>query len=120
MINTAFAELRSGHPRPVALEIPPDVLQGTADAPLRDRALSRPVPPDQVTLREATELLRAARFPVIQAGGGAAAADAGTALQELAERLQAPVVLTEGARGILPSNHPLALTSLGASRLPSR
>ena len=113
LINTAFAELRSGHPRPVALEIPPDVLQGTADAPLRDRARSRPVPPDPVTLREAAELLRAARFPVIQAGGGAAAADAGTVLQELAERLQAPVVLTEGARGILPNSHPLTLTSLG-------
>jgi len=58
-------------------------------------------------------LLREARFPVIQAGGGAAAADAGEALALLAERLQAPVVMTEGARGLMPSGHPLALTGLG-------
>jgi acetolactate synthase I/II/III large subunit len=89
------------------------VLQRTSDAPLRDRASPRPVTPDQTTLREVAALLRKARFPVIQSGGGAAAADAGAALLELAERLQAPVVMTEGARGLLPSRHPLALTGLG-------
>jgi len=113
LVNEAFVQLRSGHPRPVALEIPPDVLQQTSDAPLRERASCRPVAADEAILREAIALLREARFPVIQAGGGAAAADAGTALLELAERLQAPVVLTEGARGLLPSRHPLVLTGLG-------
>jgi acetolactate synthase-1/2/3 large subunit len=113
LVNEAFAELRSGHPRPVALEVPPDVLQGRSDAAVCDRAAGRCVAPDRTTLRDAATLLRSARFPVIQAGGGAAAADAGAALLELAERLQAPVILTEGARGLLPSRHPLVLTGLG-------
>jgi acetolactate synthase I/II/III large subunit len=113
LVHEAFSELRSGHPRPVALEIPPDVLQETTDATLFDRAPVRRVIPGPGKLQEVVNLLRGARFPVIQAGGGAAAADAGAALLKLAERLQAPVVLTEGARGLLPSSHPLVLTGLG-------
>ena len=113
LVHEAFVQLRSGHPRPVALEIPPDVLQETSDAGLFERAPLRRVLADTARLQEVATLLRAARFPVIQAGGGAAAADAGAALLRLAERLQAPVVLTEGARGLLPSSHPLVLTGLG-------
>jgi len=113
LVNEAFAQLRSGHPRPVALEIPPDVLQHVGDAGLRGRAPRRPTEPAPGILQEVVTLLRGARFPVIQAGGGAAAADAGPALLELAERLQVPVVLTEGARGLMPSRHPLVLTGLG-------
>jgi acetolactate synthase-1/2/3 large subunit len=113
LVHEAFTQLRSGHPRPVALEIPPDVLQETTDAPLLDRAVGSLVKPQADTIGAVADRLRKARFPVIQAGGGAAAADAGSALLELAERLQAPVVLTEGARGMLPSSHPLVLTGLG-------
>ncbi|HVW69332.1 MAG TPA: thiamine pyrophosphate-dependent enzyme [Steroidobacteraceae bacterium] len=113
LVNEACAQLRSGQPRPVALELPPDVLQQTAEAAVLDRAPVARLAPDPTQLKEAASLLRGARFPVIQAGGGAAAADAGTALLELAERLQAPIVLTEGARGVLPSRHPLVLTGLG-------
>lgn len=113
LVHEAFSELRSGHPRPVALEVPPDVLQETSDARLFDRAPVRRTPPDPGKLQDIVNLLRTARFPVIQAGGGAAAADAGVLLQKLAERLQAPLVLTEGARGIVPSSHPLVLTGLG-------
>jgi len=113
LVHEAFAELRSGHPRPVALEVPPDVLQETSDADLFERAPVKRAAPDSAKVQEIADLLRGARFPVIQAGGGTAAADAGAALLKLAERLQAPVVLTEGARGILPSSHPLVLTGLG-------
>jgi acetolactate synthase I/II/III large subunit len=113
LVNEAFGELRSGHPRPVALEVPPDVLQQSCDAVLYERAPSRPTLPAEGVLSGIVALLRNARFPVIQAGGGAAAADGGAALLEVAERLQAPVVLTEGARGLLPSKHPLVLTGLG-------
>ena len=113
LVSEAFRQLRSGHPRPVALEIPADVLQAITDAPLHERAPSSVLDPDLATVREAARWLRDAKFPVIQAGGGAAAADSGEALVELATRLQAPVVMTEGARGLVGSRHALALTSLG-------
>lgn len=113
LVNEAFVELRSGHPRPVALEVPPDVLQGLTEALPQDRAIARPTAADPTMILRAAELLRGARMPVIQAGGGAAAADAGPVLAQLAERLQASVVLTEGARGLMPSGHPLVLSGLG-------
>ena len=113
VVHEAFSRLRSGMPRPVAIELPPDVLQQAAEASLHERALGRREDPPEGALQDVARLLRDARFPVIQAGGGAAAADAGEALAALAERLQAPVVMTEGARGLMPSSHPLALTGLG-------
>lgn len=113
VVHEAFKQLRSGMPRPVAIELPPDVLQQSSAAPLHERARGQRQAPQENALREAAHLLREARFPVIQAGGGAAAADAGEALTFLAERLQAPVVMTEGARGLMASSHPLALTGLG-------
>lgn len=113
VVHEAFSRLRSGLPRPVAIELPPDVLQQSVDASLHDCARAEYDAPDDGTLREAARLLREARFPVIQAGGGAAAAAAGEALALLAGRLQAPVIMTEGARGLMSSDHPLALTGLG-------
>lgn len=113
VVHEAFSQLRSGMPRPVAIELPPDVLQQSVDTSLHERAAAQREAPHEGTLKEAARLLREARFPVIQAGGGAAAADAGEAIRLLAERMQAPVVMTEGARGLLPSSHPLALTGLG-------
>lgn len=113
IVHEAFRQLRSGIARPVAVEIPPDILQESTDAPLLARAPAHTEMPTHEALQNALESLRTARFPVIQVGGGAAAADCGEALARFAERLQAPVVMTEGARGLLPSCHPLALTGLG-------
>lgn len=113
LVHQAFVELRSGHPRPVALELPPDVLQAKGVSAVLPRAQPDPLVPPAAAIAEAAAILAAARFPVIQVGGGAAAADAGEAVRALAERLQAPVVMTDGARGLLDDDHPLALTSLG-------
>ena len=114
LVHEAFVQLRSGHPRPVALEIPPDVLQETVDAVTYfDAAPFAPTPVDTDRSTEAARLLAAAKFPVIYAGGGVGAANAGEALRRLAEKLQAPVVMTEGARGAMSLKHPLALSTLG-------
>ena len=37
LVHRAFAELRSGRPRPVGLEIPPDVLAASADMEIPGR-----------------------------------------------------------------------------------
>jgi acetolactate synthase-1/2/3 large subunit len=115
LVHEAFGQLRSGHPRPVALEIPPDVLQASADAiDYFDAAPFIPTPVDSDLAIEAGRILAAARFPVIYAGGGVGAGNAGEALRALAEKLQAPVVMTEGARGSISLEHPLALSTLGS------
>ena len=113
LVHEAFVQLRSGHPRPVAIEIPPDILQQRAVSQLLPRAPRDSVAPDSDLIAQAATVLADANFPAIYAGGGAMAADAGKAVRELAEHLQAPVILTEGGRGLIDDRHPLALTALG-------
>jgi acetolactate synthase-1/2/3 large subunit len=63
-------------------------------------------PPSVPDLAEAAARLATAKQPVILAGGGAR--HAGLALQALAERLDAPVIQTTNARGLMHA-HPLAV-----------
>jgi len=105
LLDRAFARLLTGRPGPVHIEIPTDVMPLAApDAP-RAPLPQRPAP-DPTTIAEAASLLDAAQRPVILAGGGARQCNA--ALTALAERLDAPVILTVNARGLLHA-HPLAI-----------
>lgn len=120
LIREAFHRLRTGRPRPVAVEIPPDVLEATAEIdlvpPESRSSLVAENQPDPELLDKAASLLRAAERPVIYAGGGVVAADGTEALRVVAETLQAPVVMTPNGRGALSDLHPLALTSVGGPK----
>ncbi|KXF77567.1 hypothetical protein ATN84_09410 [Paramesorhizobium deserti] len=104
VLARAFALFASSRPGPVHIEIPIDVMgEPLADA----RRLPDTASPPRLsaeTLEELTQLCLTAERPVILIGGGAkgAAAD----LKDLAEKLDAPVVATTNARGILHA-HPL-------------
>jgi acetolactate synthase-1/2/3 large subunit len=113
LVHEAFVQLRSGKPGPVALEVPPDVLQARGSPVIVPRAEFRPTAPSADAVAEAVKILSSAKFPVIYAGGGAAASGAGKAIADLAERLQAPVVMDENARGLIDDRHPLALPTFG-------
>jgi acetolactate synthase-1/2/3 large subunit len=63
-------------------------------------------------LAELVRLVRASTSPVIWAGKGVRAAFAHEELAELAELLQAPVILSGDAAGALPDTHPLATGQL--------
>jgi acetolactate synthase-1/2/3 large subunit len=109
----------SARPRPVHIELPINVMLADAShLPVPDRPvrLTRPSPA-QAGLAEASALLRSAKSPVILLGGGAVAAAKGVRI--LAERLDAPVVMTTNARGILPPDHTLGV-SLTASMPETR
>jgi acetolactate synthase-1/2/3 large subunit len=118
----AIRALRTGRPRPVVLEVPHDLLAAVAEIdPIRRVAPpAAPQVPDAVALERAVELLEGARFPVIYAGGGVVAADAQAELAELAQRLQAPVVMGEMGRGALSDRHPMAANLLAARPLMRR
>lgn len=114
LIHEAFVQMRTGHPRPVAVEIPPDVLQARAEVTLCDAAAPpRPRAPTASDIATAAQWLRDARHPVICAGGGVLAASGSAALDRLAKKLNSPVVMTDNGRGALPQRHPLALLNLG-------
>lgn len=115
LVQQAFGELRSGHPRPVGLEIPPDVLQARGEVSLLAAAVApTPEAPPAADLAQAAQWLREASLPVVYAGGGVLAAGACEALQVLAERLQSPVAMSDNGRGALSDRHPLAVLNLGS------
>src|SRR5260370_3306803 len=115
LVRAAVKELHSGRPQPVGLEIAPDVLSASADCTLIDPPTHEDgrMRPDPAAIEKAAALMATSRFPVIYAGGGVLAAGATAALQALAERLSAPVVLSENRRGALSDRHPLALNAVG-------
>jgi acetolactate synthase-1/2/3 large subunit len=112
LVREAFTQLRSGRPRPVAIEVPPDVLAATSRAAAAERVAAAPLAPDEQQIRDAASRLLAAKRPMIVVGGGVLASDASVALQALAEALEAPVLMTENGRGALDARHRLAFDAL--------
>ena len=106
VVARAFAAMRAGRPGPVHIEIPTDLMEARVPAgPSRPHAFSPPEPSARA-IDAAARLCRTASRPLILAGGGAVRAE--QAIRELAQRLDAPVVLTTNARGLL-AGHPLAV-----------
>ena len=108
-VRRAFQELCTGRPRPVELELPPDVL--TAPAPEGDEGPDTYAPPAPTpeAVADAAQLLSNARRVLIWAGGGAVRSHAGEELAAVAELLGAPVVTTPEGKGAIPEDHPLSL-----------
>lgn len=114
LLARAFGIFNCARPRPVHIEIPLDVLEMSADSlDLLPRTLPKAPAPAPAATKEAAKLLDTAKRPLILAGGGARRS--AEALQQLAERLQAPVALTTNARGLLPCGHPLLLDGVQSS-----
>jgi acetolactate synthase I/II/III large subunit len=106
VLARAFALFASSRPRPVHIEIPIDVITAPGDdLPLEPRPLPGPPGPDPAAVGRAANLLAGARQPLLAIGGGAVPAAA--EVVALAERLDAPVINTVNAKGILPPGHPL-------------
>lgn len=109
----AFAIATSGRPGPVHIEIPQDVL--LAEATLMDAYERVVIPPARLSdadLGRMVEQIRASRKPVIWAGKGVRATFSHDALTELAELLEAPVIIAGDAAGSLPDTHPLSTGQL--------
>src|SRR5712691_10575781 len=104
LVNEAFRQLGDGRPRPVALEMPLDIMALEGEVALPPVEAPPPAPPPDPELIERAAKLRAA-------------ADAGAELLALAERLQAPVVTYTGGKGILSDRHYLAQNLLAGHDL---
>jgi acetolactate synthase-1/2/3 large subunit len=114
-VREAMRQLRTGRPRPVVIDIPPETLEDESDVTLLDRApVERPAAP-AAAIERAAGILGAARHPVIVAGGGVNLAGAHGALLALAEHLQAGVIMTAEGKGALNDASHL---SLGAGLWP--
>ena len=118
-MHGALHQLRSGVPRPVAIESPMDVLGQKADiGGIQEVPGEAPLAPDVRAIEDAAKLMATAEHPVIVVGGGAL--HAGESLREVAEALQAPVIAHRMGRGILDDRHPLSVTQPAGARLWKR
>jgi acetolactate synthase-1/2/3 large subunit len=112
VIHEAFRQMRSGRPRPAAVEVPPDVLQMTGEVRLGEPLPPERLPADPEKLARLAERLGKAERPVLLAGSGVHVGGAWQELRGLAEALEAPVVMSDAGRGALPDSHRLAFNQL--------
>ena len=122
VIREAFHIATTGRPGPVLVDIPKDIVDPRNPSSSMDwywptdDDVSSGLPGYKPTtkghprqIREAAELITAARRPVLYVGGGILKARAAEALRELAELTGIPVVTTLMARGAFPDDHELCL-----------
>jgi acetolactate synthase-1/2/3 large subunit len=117
-LREAFRIAQSGRPGPVLVDITKDAQQNSA---IFDFAAAAPQPyrphpmlsADSASIREALELLRTAKRPVILAGQGILHSGAMQQVRALAERTQIPVACTLLGLTAFPASHPLNLGMMG-------
>jgi len=118
LVRDALCAAHTDRPQPVAIEVPPDILQAKDEVELLASSVP-PAPrvPEPAAIEQAAALLGKATFPVIWAGGGVVSSNASRALTTLAERIGAPVVMSQNGAGAISAHHGLALSSLAGRAL---
>ncbi|TCC08525.1 thiamine pyrophosphate-binding protein [Kribbella soli] len=101
------------------LVLPDEVQVLPSESPAKGpagRLSRRRIRPDDDTLARAAAMIGDARRPVLVVGHGARGAE--DQVRELAEHLNAPVLTTFKAKGLVPDTHPLGAGVLGRSGTP--
>ncbi|MEM7405827.1 MAG: thiamine pyrophosphate-binding protein [Pseudomonadota bacterium] len=121
LTRRAFMVATSGRPGPVVLDVPEDVCHDTypfdpEELVADERYHSAPAyrtRPARDALAEAAALLRAARRPIVLAGGGVHLSDAAETLQAFAEAQSIPVAHTMTGKGAIACTHALSAGLFG-------
>jgi len=108
ILRLAMHKLSIGRPRPVEVEIPFDIWSSKNEVNFAGIETDVIMPINRAKIKEATIMLSKASYPVIWAGGGTITGNATKELQQLAEQLHSPVVMTAEGKGAISGTHPLA------------
>jgi acetolactate synthase-1/2/3 large subunit len=111
VVHEAFRHLRTGRPRPVEIEVPPDILMAQSEVTLYEQESLQASVGDPDLLDRAAKLLGQAAKPIIFVGGGIHSRGGWEQLQLLAELLEAPVVMSSNGRAALSERHYLAMVA---------
>jgi acetolactate synthase-1/2/3 large subunit len=117
-VREAFQIARSGRPGPVLVDITKDAQQATATFSFEAAAprAYRPHPmlrAESASIREAIDLIKSAKKPVILAGHGIVESGAQREVLAFAESQQIPIATTLLGLGCIPAAHPLQLGMMG-------
>ncbi len=105
-LDRSFSAFRTERPRPAIIELSTDLLAADAHDPDPvPRIAERPAPPEPTALAQAAAWLAASKRPILIVGGGAQ--DSGALVAALADRLDAPIILTSSGKGSVAEDAPL-------------
>jgi acetolactate synthase-1/2/3 large subunit len=114
-VRDAVYQLKSGRPRPVEIEMPPETMEDEGEVELLEPTQYVRPAASAADVDRAAEMLLAAERPLIYAGGGVHLSGAHDALAAVAEYLQAGVVQSAEGKGAISDASDL---SLGAALWP--
>ena len=107
-IAEAFYLAADGEPGPVVVEIPRQILRGTAEYRVYSKIDRKgPTGDDQSKIAQITDMLINARLCGIYAGKGALSAS--EQVKHIAELLSIPVATNISGKGVIPEDHELAV-----------
>jgi acetolactate synthase I/II/III large subunit len=116
-IKEAFYVASTGRPGPVLVDMPKDVLGGTAvfnyPKSISMRSYNPHTEGHLKQLEKAAALMAKAKRPVLYVGGGTILSNASEELRKLAKKTAIPVTTTLQGLGAFPENDPLSLGMLG-------
>lgn len=114
VVRKAFKVAEAEKPGCSFIDFPENIaeIENIDKKPLKRQSPLPPQPhPAKVT--QAAQIIENARFPIIIAGNGVIRSNASSALEDFASKLNIPVATTFMAKGAIPSNHELALGTIG-------
>ena len=119
VVNEAFHIANTGRPGPVLIDFPMDILKqefdypdDEADANIRGYKLIGKANESQI--KKVAEAIKAAKKPVILAGGGIVISDAVNEFRKFIKDTDIPVISTMMGIGVLPSDHPRYYGMIGS------
>jgi len=117
ILKEAFHIARTGRPGPVLVDLPKDILVGSAEFKYPEKLSIRGYRPTLEghpgQVQRAVHLILKSKKPVFYAGGGIISSNASRELFAFADKLGIPVTMTLMGLGGFPGNHPLSLGMLG-------
>ena len=108
-IMEAFDRFQTRRPRPVELEIPTNLLGAQADVEVLTARQPDIPRGDPSKVEQALQMLLKSKRPVIMVGEEVQIQGGTKQIIELAEKLGAAVVTSDGAKGAFPEDHPQSL-----------
>lgn len=114
LLSEAFSQLSNGRRRPVLVETAPDILMQEGDGlPSSEPPQNHALEIDSDAIAVAAKMLANAANPAILVGGGAM--DAAVEIGQLAEILQAPVIMSQDGLGVIDYRKPEAFNMLAGA-----
>ena len=113
-IRKAFEIAQSGRKGPVLIDVPKDITAMKCEYTPKEKFVpNNEFKAQDDAIKEAQEILKNAKRPMIYAGGGIISANACDEFVKFAERIDAPVCCSLMALGCMPADHPLFVGNIG-------